>query len=177
VDADRAALTEATAAVAQEKAAFVAKHRKRLARQASELVYANARRYRELVEELEQTRAAVLEARGAELFALLFPGPLAVHEPPTALVGGLAAPMRELFGQAFVLQPRSLFELLRRDAEWLPRVAGPEQQRLLSGDDAAPGRARWDGSPEAVEAEQAERKAALARLHEWADPTSQWAGR
>jgi hypothetical protein len=176
VNADRQAITQATATVAQDKAAFVSRHRKRLAKQANELVSSSTRRYQELIEELEQTRAAVLEARGAELYAQLFPGPLAVHEPPAALVGGHAAPMRELLGQAVVIQPRSLFELLRRDAQSLPQAASPEQQRLLEGEGAAKGRALWDGSPEAVEAEQAERNAALARLPEWADPTSQWAG-
>lgn len=160
----------AAADVAAEKAAFVEAHRDRLVKKADDLVAKTAARQVELVDALERTREDLVEARETASFARTYPGGFAGSLPsPIAL--GLAEPTRAATGAATVLQPGSLFALLRTDAELLAGAPTPR------GDDTT-NRGRWEGTEEGQAELDAERKAALARLqNEWGTQLqNEWGG-
>ena len=133
--ADLEALTGAIHRTLGEKAEYVAKHRKRLvkdAAKAKEEVYARAVR---LVEELEQARVELLEARDAEIWAHLYPGEVAtdVVQYKDALIGARMEPLKRILGLTTQLPVRHVFAALRADADYARDAASPAQRRELAG--------------------------------------------
>ena len=168
LDAD--ALERATDVVLEERAAYVEKHRSRLASVAEQQTQAARDRMLPLIDELEATRASLVECRQATLWALCYPDAAASTETPTGqIAGGLAQPVVDTLGlrPAPQLIAARVLELLRRDAEVLATATTPEQAKLLGDDAAKPGGAYWHDSDEGRAWEVEQRQQALARHEQW----------
>jgi hypothetical protein len=171
--ADSDGLTLAIGKRLEEKAAFVARHRSRLVKQADEATQAAHERVLALIDELAQARTELAELRQVAVWAATFPDEEATRNAPTqVLAGGLRKPA-EKAGLSHAVDVHRILELLRDDARWLRDASTPQQKALLAGRDPRKHTtdAVWAGTPEAIEQERAERKAALARYVDmWGRP-------
>jgi hypothetical protein len=139
------------------KAAYVEKHRVRLAKDARRHVDGAHARMVGLVAELERARDELAATRESELWALLYPHDAATRPPQMAmLAGGLKRPGERL-GLVQATQIERLFEAMRADGEWLKRASTPEQRALLEGrDPKRKGPAWWGGTEQGRDAERRE---------------------
>jgi len=134
----------------------VEQNRDRLAKVAEQQKEAEHKRYLALVDELERSRAHLLELRQAELWARLFPAAEAALTPhnESVLVGATTKPTERTvqIRPAPRLEATAICELLREDARWLRDAAAPQERDLLAG--RRPGEresaAQW-GNPSAWE--------------------------
>ena len=162
-----------------EKEKFVVKHRRRLLTDATEATEAARVRYLEAIDSLASLREEIRNARQAAIYAQIFPSALTGSEPPTSLIAGRLDVMRRLIpGLSTTLELGGILALLRADARYCATAATGEQASLIAGHDvtqptATQGGAVWTATDEGIEAERAERKAALERYRRdnWgADP-------
>ena len=173
--ADLEALTGAIHRTLGEKADYVAKHRKRLvkdAAKAKEEVYARAVR---LVEELEQARVEMLEARDGELWAHLFPGEVATDQVQyrDALIGARLEPLKRIFGLTSQIKFNQVIAGLRADLDFARDAASPAQRRELAGASGRdPRGAVWKDTPEGEAQIRAEHQAAVDSVRN--RPGSEW---
>lgn len=167
-EAEIAGLDAAVGVVLAEKAAFVETHRSRLVRDADKATAEAHDRVLQIVDELEQARATLVDMRQAATWAALYPGEAAARGPrENILVGGLAKPTKDALGIDIQIETARLMDLLRADADYWRRGATPEQRAAMGADAGRPAdpqrAAVWNATPEGQEAERAERKAALKR--------------
>jgi len=173
----RDALERAGDVVLEERASYVDKHRDRLAAVADQQTAAAHERMLALIDELEVSRADLIECRRAAIWARCYPDAAASGSAPTAQIArGLAAPVSDLLGlrPAPQLIAARLLELLRKDAELLANAITPEQAKHLGGDakptDGAP---VWVDTDDGREQTHRERQEARARYErEWGKPPS-----
>jgi hypothetical protein len=168
---DRDGLETAVDLALEEKAAYVQKHRDRLVKVAAQQTDEAHQRMRALIDELEQTRATLVELRAAAVWAAVFPDGSVAGEPPTGLIArGLAEPVTATLGLRPPPQMSAgkVLELLRRDADLLRSAATPEQRVLLEGRDPKASGAVWAASDERKVQRHTEIEAARqAYLQEW----------
>lgn len=170
-------LERAAGQVLAEKATYVAKHRKRLVRDADAETQRAHENVLRLVDELEQARAALVALRSTAVWASLYPGPEAARGPRENVVaGGLAKPVRDTLGIDVQVEHERLLRAIRADADFW-RSAATAEQRIAMGDAPEPGHgaATWAQTPEGVEAERAERQAARDRYAQmWGEAPGEW---
>lgn len=170
-------LEVATDELLEAKASFVERHRGRLAKDADAAVDAAHARMVRLIDELQAARVQLAENRRAALWTRLYPAAAAGQDvATTAIVGGLAKPVRELLAVDVQIDAGRLLDLLRRDADWLRAAASPQQRAAIAGNDPNrpdPANANWVATPEGREADRAEKQAAVRRYRqEWGvDPS------
>jgi len=121
--------------------------------------------YRRKVTELEQAREDALDARRAELWALLFPDPLAMSEPgidAVAMIGGRVR--REIPETRSRISSLTVLAMFRADADWMDEAANPEQKAKLKGvDPRHHPEAGWFSDPECVERQRKRTEETLAK--------------
>jgi hypothetical protein len=152
---ERDGLQRAVDLALEEKASFVERHRARLASVAGQQAERAHARMRELVDELEVTRATLIDLRSAEVWASLYPDAHAGQVPPVATIAlGHAKPVTETLGlrPAPAFPAAGILELLRRDADLLLTTATAEQRALLGDGEQAASGAEWTEAPEAKSA-------------------------
>ncbi|MEJ7798435.1 MAG: hypothetical protein WKF42_08055 [Solirubrobacteraceae bacterium] len=149
------------------KSEYVQKHRARLVKDAAAHTAEAHERVVELVDQLEQARAALVGAREAALWGALYPGEQAGRGPQASLLaGGRAKPVRETLGLEVAVEYARVLKALAADALfWRDAGSTPEQRAAMDG---TPGSARvsgadWVGTPEGVAAERAEKQARRER--------------
>lgn len=176
-EAEVAGLETAVSRVLAEKAAFVEKHRARLVRDADKATAEAHERVVQLLGELEQARDALVELRQSAVWAAVYPAESAGRGPrPTLLAGGLRKPIAQTLGINQQMNAAQLVDALRADADYW-RNAATAEQRAAMGDTPPPrlGAGVWVGTPEADEAERAERKAARERYAAvWGSEPPEW---
>lgn len=149
--ADHLAIDHQRDRVLEERIAFVAKHRKRLVRDAERETERMLQRYLELVDAVEQTREDLVGLRATSVWAAIFPHESLVSTPPShALVGGRRRETEHhLPGLKAELPAHSVLGLLRADARYFATVSTLEQAAALKGVSTAElkgGEAMWAGS-------------------------------
>jgi hypothetical protein len=146
LQAEIAGLDRARARVLEDKARFVATHGRLPVKDGEKATEQAARRYHALVDELEKARGDLYEARGATLWASLYPRePQLLDVPRRGLAGDLRQPLSKagFMGQ---VKPEQVIEVLHEDARWLEHAASPEQRQAL-GEQSEIG-AVWEDTPE-----------------------------
>ena len=146
-----------------EKADYVAKHRKRLVKDAAKAKEEEVRARGPARRELEQARVELLEARDAELWAHLYPGEAAtdVVQYRDALIGARLEPLKRIFGLTSQFKFSHVFAALRADLDFARDAASPAQRRELAGASARdPRGAVWKDTPEGEAQIRAEHQAA-----------------
>jgi len=170
----RDALERAGDVVLEERASFVDKHRDRLAAVADQQTEAARERMLAIIDELEVSRAMLIECRTEATWARCYPDASASGKTPTATIArGLAAPVTDLLGlrPAPQLIAARLLDLFRRDAALLADAMTPAQREHLGGDDAKPKDVVWVDTDEGRE--QSRRDLQERRDHyqrEWGQP-------
>lgn len=177
---DRDGLERAIDVTLEQKASHVEKHRARLVKVATQQADDAHARMLALVDELEQTRASLIELRAAAVWASLFPNSSAAGEPPTTLIArGLAEPITVALGlrPPPQIQAAKLLELLRADADALKAAATAEQRAAMEGRD--PNRratgATWANTPEGEAAARQDKAEQIAAYREtWGVEPPEW---
>jgi hypothetical protein len=114
-----------------EKGSCVQRHRSRLARDAEKYTEQAARRYRQLVDDLEQARVDLSDARSTSLWVRLYPNePNLLSVPRRGFAGDLRRPLTRA-GLSGPIATEHVFDLLRVDVDWLEHAASLEQRKLL----------------------------------------------
>jgi hypothetical protein len=133
--AEYAAIDSLRERVLAERIAYVERHRKRLVADAERETGEARVRYLELVDQMEQTRAALVELRETTIWASLYPSEtLASFAPSHALVGGRPRETaRHLAGVEQSIAAPNAFSLLRADAEHFGQVSTREQAAEMQG--------------------------------------------
>ena len=125
------ALRRAVDKVSAQRAEYVAKHRQRLVEEANRHVEEKRARASEALEQYEQARAALVEARSVSLWASLYPDGEAAREPS---FGALAGGLRRV-GEKLGLQQSTAVELiiaaLQEDIAWCASAATREQRAKI----------------------------------------------
>lgn len=172
-DAEFEGLTAAITSVLAEKTEFVEKHRGRLVKDADKATGEAHERVLQLVAELEQARADLVELRTTAVFAALFPSEFAGRGPnPSLLAGGLAKPVKETLGINIRVETARLLDALRADADYWREATTADQRLAMQGLDPnnrahqLRGLAWVEGTPEGNEIERAEKQAARQRYAE-----------
>ena len=160
---ERDGLRAAADGVLQEKASFVEKHRKRLVRDADAHVTKLRESFEQLIDELARIRTALVEARGAAIWASVYPDRAAGATPPTTVAGGVRRVLERAGVQGQVDADR-IFELLREDAGYLARALTQEQATAMGAkrDDEAV----WTATDEGREAERKDKAQARRRYRD-----------
>jgi hypothetical protein len=148
LEAELEGVRRAVAKTLDEKAAFVARHRPRLRKQAHEATDQAAERYLQLIEQLAPAREELRACRRTEVWSELYPRQEAMQEPPDSVAGGRRRSLEQA-GISQAIDPNRLIDVLRADVEWLRGAATVEQAAAIEGRDP---RQRpdtyWKGSPE-----------------------------
>jgi hypothetical protein len=131
LERELAGLGAANAKVLAEKVDYVQRHRKRLTKDAEKHTEQAARRYRQLVDELERARADLSDARSTTLWAQLYPGQTnLLSVPRRGFAGDLRQPLTRA-GLSGSITTEHVFDLLRVDADWLEHAASSEQRQAV----------------------------------------------
>jgi len=135
VSAEFGAIDSLRERVLEERIAFVAKHRKRLVKDAERAIDVVRKRYLELVAELEQVREELIGLNESRLWAELFPSELlATYAPAVELVGGRRqVTLRHMHFAKQGIPANGTFALLRADAEHFATVATLDQKAAIEG--------------------------------------------
>jgi hypothetical protein len=140
LELERDGLAGAIAEVLADKARFAARHRDRLVSVADRMVEQTRGRYLELVDELDATRAELVELREAALWASVFPDPSVSQMPKTTNLAFGATPPG-LAGRP--LAADGVIALLRADADAVAGGMSNAQRAAITGDDGRAGGAFW----------------------------------
>lgn len=147
--------------------AFIAKHRKRLVREADKATVEAYKRYTSLVQELEEARTELVESRAAALWAALFPGSLANNMPnANDLATGLRKPIEAALGLKTRVSAAGVFQALRADADVLVEAMTRDQALELGVANPHEGGAIWASTPEGQKQLEIERREALERYRQ-----------
>src|SRR3954451_17552983 len=131
LERELAGLDAAIAKVGAEKVDYVDRHRKRFTKDAEKHTENAARRYRQLVDELEQARADLSDARSTSLRTMLYPNqPNLLSVPRRGFAGDLRKPLTRA-GLSGSIATEHVFDLLRADVDWLEHAASSEQRQAL----------------------------------------------
>ena len=144
------------------RAEFVQKHRPRLVKDATAAVERVKVRMLELTDELERSRAELLDLAAVRRWAQLFPHELANGSVgnETVLALGLMKPVKETLGLTQQLPARGVFDAVRADVSTIAERLSPEQKKELGLAEASPEQeAMWMTDPayQAYAKEQHER--------------------
>lgn len=151
-EAERDGLQRAIDDVLTAKAAWVEKNRDKLVRDSAAVTSDAAATYTRAVEELERTRADLINARLDEIWTLVFPSEAASRHPLylTALARGLAQRMERAGAGSAMIDAATIGRLLREDAQALATAIAPEHVAVIQGRDPGErdaGGALWDAGP------------------------------
>lgn len=141
--------------VLEEKIEFIKKQRSSLTRTAEQETAKALEHCLDLVNQLREARAELLEARANQTWAALYPDPLTSatmgHEQSLAL--GLLKPVREALGLTQQIAAERVFAALEMDATVISERLTPEQRQQLGfGPEPTPETiAMWHEDPRAVE--------------------------
>jgi len=153
-------LTRAVTRVLAEKSEYVAKHRRRLVKEAETYTNSALERYVQAINELETAREDLAAHRRASVWATLFPSELASQQPPDSLAGARKRALVPL-GVSAPVAPGRVFEALRADASYLAEACTPEQRLAIEGrDPRQPLNTGWANDP-------AEKAARDQQVSEW----------
>jgi hypothetical protein len=176
LDTEHSALRTLLDRAIHAKAAYVRKHRARLAKLARQHVEETQAQARELVDRLAAARDDLAAAREQELWVLCFGEEAASRMPQSSLLCGARRKPLELAGIHNQVDAPRLLDAFRDDIDWLGRMTSPEQRRVLEGPAAADLRrnAIWEGTVEGKAAMRQEKKrqreeyeAVWGRVPEW----------
>ena len=172
--ADRDAANAAAERVYEHKERFVAKHRRRLIRDADKATNEARERYEKAIEEAERARAELVDSRASSVWAALFPGELANQAPDTAaLVANLRKPVEAALQVTSRLAAAGVFSVLRSDAETLATALTRDQAQELGVTRPYHDAAIWTRTEEGQEALRQEGREARERFErEWGKPPS-----
>ncbi len=168
--ADRDAANAAIERVYEDKAQFVAKHRRRLVQDADKATQKARERYTRALEDAEEARAELVDCRAAALWAAFYPSELANQAPgDTAAVAlNLRRPIEAALQLTSRLAAAGVFRVLQSDAEVLAEAMTRDQALELGAADPHEGAAIWTNTPDGQEELRKERQEALERYRrEW----------
>jgi hypothetical protein len=164
--AEHDGVVRAAERVADEKVAYVAKHRKRLTKEAREAVEAKHSEYVHLVDLIENVRAELHELRRLEVWAHLYPSEVLGRSARDTFAGGRKRPLTAM-GLTAEIQPGPVFAALRVDADFAADAASPEQRLAMEGRSGrTPPDTHWTNTPEGQAWVQGE-VAKAQRAKEW----------
>jgi len=173
LEAELAAFTTLIEQTAQEKAAYVGKHRKRLVADAGTARDQARDRYLALVAGLLDAREELVATAQTVTWASLFPSDSLTGELNTRpLAAGLVKPLREAVpGLTTQLTLADVTRLLETDARVISDARTREQEAARQGIDArtqAAAGATWASTEEGRAKERAEKRQAIERYRkEW----------
>ena len=119
LERELAGLDAARAKVGAEKVDYVQRHRKRLTKDAEKHADQAARRYRQLVDELERARVDLSDARSKSLWAALFPNEPNLAQRSSSRLCRRPAQAADPRGPGRADRTEHVFDLLRVDVDWL----------------------------------------------------------
>lgn len=161
----------------ERRATHITKHRKRFASDMAKEVTEAETRYRRLVDELEQARQDLVDARATHVWVLLYPHQNLMSSPDTRTVAGgrRTAIQRHFPGVETTLLARNLFACLREDdAAFCAQVSTVvDQAAAIKGVSAGrlTGReALWSDSDEGRAEARRERETARRLAEQGHDP-------
>jgi len=165
LEIERDGLLAAAGQVLEQKVSHIQKHRKRLVRDADAQTAKLRERAEQLVAELAATRTALLEARGAAVWAATYPDRSAGARPPASVAGGRRRVLEQA-GIAGQLDPERLWALLRADVETLSTAVTAEQATAMGAKPSDDEEAVWLATDEGREAERKDKAQARRRYRD-----------